>query len=86
MNETIESFGSVLTNMEEFAGMASGAAEASKEQANMLKQVEAGINQITSVVQSNSASAQETSAMSEELSAQATKLDEAIDRFVLKEK
>ena len=85
VNETIESFGTVLTNMEEFAGMASGAAEASKEQANMLKQVEAGINQISSVVQSNSASAQETYAMSEELSTQATKLDEAIERFVLRE-
>lgn len=85
VEEAIGSFETVLANMETFAGMASGAAEASKEQANMLKQVEAGITQISSVVQSNSASAQETSAMSEELSTQATKLDEAIARFVLRE-
>lgn len=85
VEEAIGSFETVLANMETFADMASGAAEASKEQANMLKQVEAGITQISSVVQSNSASAQETSAMSEELSTQATKLDEAIARFVLRE-
>ena len=85
VDEAIASFETVLANMEEFAGMASGAAEASKEQANMLKQVEAGINQISSVVQNNSASAQETSAMSEELSTQAMKLDEAVERFVLRE-
>ncbi len=85
VNETIEFFGSVLTDMEEFAGMASGAAEASKEQANMLKQVEEGISQISSVVQNNSASAQETSALSEELSTQAVKLDEAVECFVLRE-
>lgn len=85
VTETIESFGSVLTNMTEFAGMASGAAGASKAQADMLKQVEAGINQISSVVQNNSAAAEETSALSEELSNQAMKLDEAVKMFVLKE-
>lgn len=85
VDETIKSFGTVLTSMEEFAGMASGAAEASKAQADMLKQVEAGINQISSVVQSNSAAAEETSALSEELSNQAKKMDEAVKMFVLKE-
>ena len=85
VEETIQSFGTVLENMTEFAGMASGAADASKSQADMLKQVEAGISQISSVVQNNSASAQETSAMSEEVSTQAGKLDEAVALFVLKE-
>ncbi len=85
VTETIESFGTVLANMEAFAGMASGAAEASKEQADMLKQVEAGINQISSVVQSNSAAAQETSALSEELSGHAMKMNEAVKMFVLRE-
>ncbi len=84
VTETIESFGTVLTNMTEFAGLASGAAEASKAQADMLKQVEAGINQISSVVQNNSAAAEETSALSEELSNQASKLDDAVKAFVLK--
>ncbi len=84
VENTIESIGTVLANMEAFAGMASGAAEASKEQVEMLKQIEAGMDQITLVVQSNSATAQETSAVSEELSAQATGLDEMIEKFQLK--
>lgn len=84
VDNTIESIGTVLANMESFAGMAAGAAEASNVQLDMLKQIEAGMDQITLVVQNNSATAQETSAVSEELSAQATSLDEMISKFVLK--
>jgi methyl-accepting chemotaxis protein len=73
-----------MEDMETFAEMASGAAEASKTQVDMLEQIEVGIEQITMVVQNNSATAQETSAVSEELSAQATSLDEMISKFVLK--
>lgn len=85
VENTMESIGTVLANMEAFAGMASGAADASRMQADMLKQIEAGIDQISSVVQNNSASAQETSAVSEELSAQAIGLEEMVDSFVLRE-
>ena len=80
----MEAIGTVLADMESFAGMASGAAEASRVQADMLKQIEAGIEQISSVVQSNSAAAQETSAVSEELSAQAISLEEMVERFELR--
>ena len=72
-------------NMEEFASMASGSAEASRMQADMLKQIEAGIDQISSVVQNNSATAEETSAVSEELSAQSVGLEEMVSHFVLRE-
>lgn len=82
---TMEAINTVLANMEEFAGMASGAAEASKVQVDMLKEIEEGMEQITAVVQNNSATAQETSAVSEELSAQATNLEEMIEHFVLSE-
>ena len=85
VENTMESISTVLANMESFAGMASGAAEASKTQVDMLKQIEAGIEQITVVVQNNSASAQETSAVSEELSAQAIGLEEMVAQFVLRE-
>ena len=54
-------------------------------QVDMLKQIEAGIEQITWVVQNNSASAEETSAVSEELSAQATNLESMVEQFVLQE-
>ena len=84
VENTIESIGTVLANMESFAGMAAGAAEASQSQVEMLKQIEEGMNQITIVVQNNSATAQETSAVSEELSAQAINLDEMIEKFELK--
>ncbi|MBQ8633577.1 MAG: methyl-accepting chemotaxis protein [Lachnospiraceae bacterium] len=84
VEHTMESIGTVLANMEAFASMAAGAADASKEQVEMLKQIEAGMDQINLVVQSNSATAQETSAVSEELSAQATGLDEMIEKFELK--
>ena len=85
VEHTMESFNTVLANMESFAGMASGAAEASKEQAEMLRQIEIGIEQITTVVENNSAAAEETSAVSEELSAQATNLEQMISHFVLLE-
>lgn len=85
VENTLESISTVLANMEEFANMASDSAEASKAQADLLKQIEAGIDQISSVVQSNSASAQETSAVSEELSAQSVSLDEMVSKFVLRE-
>ena len=47
---------------------------------------EAGINQISDVVQSNSANAEETSATSEELSAQAETMNELISKFILEKK
>ena len=82
---TMESIGTALSNMESFAGAAAGAAEASREQADMLKQIQARIDQISTVVQSNSASAEETSAISQELSAQAIGLEEMIGKFELRE-
>ena len=85
VENTMEAINTVLVNMENFAGMAAGAAEASKEQVSMLKEVEQGIDKITTVVQNNSANAQETSAVSEELSAQATTLEEMVEQFRLRE-
>jgi len=85
VENTMVSFNEVLANMEQFATMASGAAEASKEQAEMLRQIESGIEQITLVVESNSAAAEETSAVSQELSAQATNLEQMVSQFVLVE-
>ncbi len=53
------------------------------DQAVAMKQAEDGVNQISEVVQSNSATAEESSATSEELSAQAICLDELISKFIL---
>lgn len=59
--------------------------DVAKTQANAMDQAEQGVNQISEVVQSNSASAEETSATSQELSAQATSLDELVGKFILPE-
>ena len=84
VEHTMETIGSILESMEQFAGMASGMAESSKSQADLLKQVENGIEQISAVVESNSATAQETSAISEELSSQAQNLEKMVAVFELK--
>lgn len=83
VSETLQSINVVLSNMEQFSQMASGAATSSKEQADMLQQVQAGIEQISYVVQNNSAAAQETSAVSEELSTQAINLEDMVSKFTL---
>ncbi len=85
VDNTTKTMGEVINGMVEFADVASGSAEASRVQADMLKQIELGIEQISSVVQSNSAAAEETSAISEELSAQAISLQEMVATFVLRQ-
>lgn len=59
-------------------------AEGSREQANMLNQIQQGIEQISANVQTNSSAAEETSATSEELSAQADYLKSEVNKFKLK--
>ena len=53
-------------------------------QAQAMEQAEVGVNQISEVVQSNSASAEESSATSEELSAQAFSLNDLVGKFILR--
>ena len=85
-NKTAEVITKVVGNITDFAKAAEGSAQASRAQADMLKQVVAGIEQISAVVQNNSAAAEETSAVSEELLAQATVLKEEASNFVIKKK
>lgn len=57
----------------------------SEDQANAISQTTIGIEQISGVVQSNSATAEQSAAASEELSAQAQKLKELMGQFKLGE-
>lgn len=50
-----------------------------------MEQAEAGVTQISEVVQSNSATAEETSATSEELAAQAINMGDLVGHFTLKD-
>ena len=79
----MESIGIILSVMKDFAEYANTSATSSREQANMLEQIEQGIEQIAGVVESNSAASEETSAISEELSAQSSQLKEMINAFKL---
>lgn len=60
-------------------------AEASKEQASSAGQVTIGIDQISGVVQTNSATAEESAAASEELSGQSAMLKDLIGMFNLRD-
>ncbi len=55
--------------------------EAGNQQAEFMNQVTVGVDQISTVVQTNSATAEETAAAREEISSQANLLKELITRF-----
>lgn len=57
--------------------------DASTEQAAAIEQIKQGLNQVSSVVQTNAATAEENSATSEEMSAQAATLHEEVGKFKL---
>lgn len=59
-------------------------AQATQEQATAIVQINQGVEQISSVVQTNAATAQQSAAASEELSSQADLLEGLIARFKLK--
>lgn len=80
---TVGAINTLLEHVEGVSEIAQGAADAAKTQVEMLQEIEQGMNQITEVVQNNSATAQETSAVSQELSSQAAMLEEMIRRFEL---
>lgn len=82
-DNTAKSFQDVITEMKEFAVIAKDTSEKSNEQYINLSQVKEGMNQISGVVQSNSAAAEESSATSEELAAQSDNLKALISKFRL---
>ncbi len=53
-------------------------------QADSMKQLEAGVEQISEVIQNNSAAAEQTSATSQELSSQSESLEQLVGQFTLK--
>ena len=85
--------------MDEVAGLMDATAEGARaavsimdtisqetdNEAQAIKQVTVGIDQISSVVQTNSATAEQSAAASEELSGQAQIMKELISRFTLSE-
>ena len=81
VDHTIQAITTIFGEMETFAASARGAAEAAQTQVDMMNKIETGIEQITTIVESNSASAEETSAVSQELAAQASNMENMLDMF-----
>ena len=81
---TKQSLEEVIDGIEFLSNVSKQASDNAYAQADTMIEIQKGIEQISSVVQNNSASAQETSATSEELAAQATSLKELIGQFILR--
>lgn len=81
---TVQSLNQVTESVSSVAELINQTKIASERQAESMKQINDGIEQMSGVVQSNSATAEETSATSEELAAQAVALNELVARFKLR--
>ena len=69
--------------MQKFADVAKETNESARNQAEILSQIEQGIEQISGVTQNTAASSQESSAISEQLEQRARDLDKLINNFIL---
>ena len=81
--ETAVAFDSIIQALGNTADAAKGSKETAETQADILKQVEEGINEVAAVTEENAASAQESLATSEELAARAAELAEQVNKFRL---
>ncbi len=82
--ETAEVLFKTVTNVDETARSMKDIASSCEEQYFQIKQINEGADQISSVVQTNSATAQESAAISQELSGQAEMLKKTVSRFKLR--
>lgn len=85
-DKTAESLVRVLESAKLVSDTVEQISEASKQQAISIDQVTLGADQISGVVQTNSATAEESAAASEELSQQAAAMKKLVGRFQLKGK
>lgn len=82
--ETADSLKSIVEITDETSRLIREISSASNEQATAIAQINQGVEQIASVVQTNSSTAEESAAASEELSAQAQTLKEQVGKFELR--
>lgn len=83
-DSTAKALNSIVTSVQKTVELVAQITEASGEQASSITQVDKGIEQMSIVVQTNSATAEQAAAASEELSSQAQLLKGMIGRFRLK--
>ena len=82
-NETAEFIMQTVSNTQDVVAKMDEINEASQQQAEAITQVTVGMDQISSVVQTNSATAEESAAASEELSSQANMMRELLAKLKL---
>lgn len=85
-NETAEALNASVEVTNQTVRLIDEITAASKEQATMIEQVNVGVDQISSVVQTNAATAEQSAASSEELNGQAAELQNLTSKFVLKKR
>ena len=83
--ETDEALKEVVIRAQKVMDAVTNISAATDTQSHDVAQVSTGIDQISSVVQTNSATAEESAAASEELSGQANLLKELVGRFTLRQ-
>ena len=83
-DETAASLLNTVKGVEEVAGIIGQISEASGNQAEAIAQITLGIDQISNVVQTNSATAEESAAASQELSNQSQLMKDLVGTFRLK--
>ena len=83
--ETADSMDHIVESSQAMAILVHQISTASEQQAQAVAQVTLGIDQISSVVQTNSATSEESAAASQELSSQANIMKVLMQRFKIKE-
>jgi methyl-accepting chemotaxis protein len=84
VDDTAQSLLQAMNDVNEMADVIGQISEASSDQAESVSQIMIGIDQISGVVQTNSATAEESAAASEELSSQSQLMRGLVERFKLK--
>lgn len=80
-DETAAELEKILHSVDETVKLVEEISEASVKQATGINQIDKGLEQVSTVVQTNSATAEESAAASEELSAQAAALQDMVAQF-----
>ncbi len=83
-NDTAQALAKIVDGISKVSGLIGEIADASRLQASGISQINIGIEQVSQVIQSNSATAEESAAASEELTSQANLLKETVQKFRLK--
>lgn len=81
--ETVSSFDDIDKSISEFAALIRNISDASQEQVQAIADIDSGLQNITGIIQANSASAEESAAACYNLKNQATILQEEVSKFTI---